>query len=589
MTPLGIIQIGFYFLVLLILTKPLGIYMARVFQGEKTFLRPLLRPLERLAYQLGGVKEHSEQRWTEYAASVLAFGLVGFLFTYLMQRLQGVLPLNPQGVGAAQATPDLSFNTAVSFMTNTDWQSYVGETTLSYLVQMVALTVQNFLSAAAGIAVAIALVRGFARNQANSIGNFWVDTVRACLYVLLPLALAGALFLGAQGVVQNFNPYRQVTTLEGATQTIPGGPVASQIAIKQLGSNGGGFFSANSAHPFENPTPASNFLETLYILLVPAGLLYTFGVMVRDRRQGWALFAAVSLMFLVGALICYGAEQAGNPVLSKLGIMTRATAAQSGGNMEGKEVRNGIASSALWAVATTAASNGSVNGMHDSYTPLGGLVPLFNIETGEVVFGGVGAGLYGLLLFAILAVFIAGLMVGRTPEYLCKKVEGKEVKMAMLALIACALGILVLTGISSVVDFHRNDYWNHAWGPATGNLNNGGPHGFSEILYAYSSAVGNNGSAFAGIDADTPWYNLTLGLAMLIGRFMIIIPMLAAAGSLAAKKRLPVTSGTLPTHGPLFVGVLVGTILIVGALTYFPALALGPIVEHFLMVQGRLF
>jgi len=589
MTPLGVFQIGFYFLVLLVLTKPLGIYMARVFQGERTFLHPVLRPLERLSYRFAGVKENSEQHWTQYTASVLAFGVVCFLFTYLLQRLQGFLPFNPQGFGSAQTTPDLSFNTAVSFMTNTNWQSYGGEATLSYLVQMAALTVQNFLSAAAGIAIAIALIRGFARQQANSIGSFWVDTVRATLYVLLPLALVGALFLGAQGVVQNFSPYQQVKTVEGTTQTIPGGPVASQIAIKQLGSNGGGFFNANSAHPFENPTALSNFLETLYILLISAGLVYMFGVMIGDRRQGWALFAAISLMLLVGVFICYAAEQAGNPILAKLGVATQATPTQSGGNMEGKEVRYGIASSALWAVTTTAASNGSVNGMHDSYTPIGGLVPLFNIETGEVVFGGVGAGFYGLLLFAILAVFIAGLMVGRTPEYLGKKIEGKEVKMAMLALIACAVGILVFSGISSVIQFPKDSYWNSAYGPATGNLNNGGPHGFAEILYAYSSGIGNNGSAFAGVGANTPWYNLTIGLAMLIGRFLIIIPVLAVAGNLAAKKRVPVTSGTLPTHGPLFVGVLTGTILIVGALTYFPALSLGPIVEHFLMAQGRLY
>ncbi|RPJ54030.1 MAG: potassium-transporting ATPase subunit A, partial [Acidobacteria bacterium] len=388
MTQLGIFQITFYCLVLLALSKPLGIFMARVFQGERTFLHPFLRPLERLAYRVGGIKENAEQHWTQYTASVLAFGLVCFLFTYLIQRLQGILPLNPQGFGAAQTTPDLSFNTAVSFMTNTNWQAYGGEVTLSYFAQMAALTVQNFVSAAAGIAVAIALMRGFTRVQTNSIGNFWVDTVRAVVYLLLPLALAGALFLGAQGVIQNFSPYQQVTTLEGAVQVIPGGPAASQIAIKQLGSNGGGFFNTNSTHPFENPTSASNFLETLYILLIPAGLLYTFGVMISDRRQGWALFTAVGLMFLIGVFICYGAEQSGNPTLSKLGITAQATDSQSGGNMEGKEVRNGIANSALWAVATTAASNGSVNSMHDSYTPLGGLVPLFNIQTGEVIFGG---------------------------------------------------------------------------------------------------------------------------------------------------------------------------------------------------------
>jgi len=589
MTQLGIFQITFYCLVLLALSKPLGIFMARVFQGERTFLHPFLRPLERLAYRVGGIKENAEQHWTQYTASVLAFGLVCFLFTYLIQRLQGILPLNPQGFGAAQTTPDLSFNTAVSFMTNTNWQAYGGEVTLSYFAQMAALTVQNFVSAAAGIAVAIALMRGFTRVQTNSIGNFWVDTVRAVVYLLLPLALAGALFLGAQGVIQNFSPYQQVTTLEGAVQVIPGGPAASQIAIKQLGSNGGGFFNTNSTHPFENPTSASNFLETLYILLIPAGLLYTFGVMISDRRQGWALFTAVGLMFLIGVFICYGAEQSGNPTLSKLGITAQATDSQSGGNMEGKEVRNGIANSALWAVATTAASNGSVNSMHDSYTPLGGLVPLFNIQTGEVIFGGVGSGFYGLLLFALLAVFIAGLMVGRTPEYLGKKIEGKEVKMAMLALIACAAVLLLFTGISSVIHFPKGSCWNGAYGPATANLNNAGPHGFSEILYAYSSGAGNNGSAFAGFGVNTPWYNLTIGLTMLVGRFLVIIPVLAVAGSLAAKKRVPVTSGTLPTDGPLFIGVLVGTVLFVGALTYFPALALGPIVEHFLMVQGRLF
>src|SRR5262245_31406332 len=589
MSPMGIFQISIYFLALLILTKPLGAFMAKVFQGGRTFLHPVLRPVERAIYKLAGVDESVEQRWTQYTASLLAFSIACFVLTYLIQRLQGVLPLNPQGFGVAQTTPDLSFNTAVSFMTNTNWQAYGGETTLSYFVQMAALTVQNFVSAAAGIAVAIALVRGFARQQTNSIGNFWVDMTRAALYVLLPLSLVGALFLCSQGVIQNFAPYQKVATLEGAEQTIPGGPAASQIAIKQLGTNGGGFFNTNSSHPFENPTPLSNFLQTLYILLISAGLAYTFGVMVGDRRQGWALFAAMSIMFLVGAFICYGFEQSGNPNIAKFGIDSQPTDNQAGGDMEGKEVRYGIASSALWATATTAASNGSVNSMHDSYTPIGGLVPLFFIETGEVIFGGTGAGLYGVLLFAILAVFISGLMVGRTPEYLGKQIEGKEVKMAMLALIAAAAALLVLTGISSVIHFAKDGYWNGAYGPATGNLNNGGPHGFSEILYAYSSGVGNNGSAFAGISVNTPWYNLTIGLAMLIGRFLFIIPMLAVAGSLAAKKRVPVTVGTLPTHGLLFVGVLIGTIVIVGALTYFPALSLGPIVEHYLMLEGRLF
>jgi K+-transporting ATPase ATPase A chain len=589
MTSLGIFQIAFYFLILLVLTKPLGTFMARVFQGERTFLHPALRPLERLAYWLGGVKEDVEQRWTQYTASLLAFSVVSFVLTYLIQRLQGLLPLNPEGFTAVQTTPDLSFNTAVSFMTNTNWQAYGGEATFSYFVQMVSLSVQNFVSAAAGIAVAIALVRGLARQRANAIGNFWVDLTRATVYVLLPLSLAGSLFLCSQGVIQNFSPYQMVTSLEGGQQTIPGGPAASQIAIKQLGTNGGGFFNTNSSHPFENPTPLSNFFQTLYILLIPAGLAYTFGVMVGDRRQGWALFAAMSVMFLIGVFVCYGAEQSGNPTLAKLRIQTSATESQSGGNMEGKEVRNGIADSALWAVATTAASNGSVNGMHDSFTPIGGLVPLFFIQTGEVIFGGVGAGLYGILLFAILAVFIAGLMVGRTPEYLGKKIEGKEVKMAMLALIACAAALLVFTAITSVLEFTKGSYWNGPYGATIGNLNNAGPHGFSEILYAYSSGVGNNGSAFAGITVNTPWYNLTIGLAMLIGRFLIIIPMLAVAGSLAAKKRIPATAGTFPTDGLLFVGVLVGTIVIVGALTYFPALALGPVVEHFLMADGRFF
>jgi K+-transporting ATPase ATPase A chain len=585
---MGLLQIGLYFLVLLLLTKPLGAFMARVFNGERTFLHPVMRPLEKLIYRLSGVREDVEQRWTQYTGALLAFSFFSFLFAYLLQRLQGMLPLNPMGFGTKQATPDLSFNTAVSFMTNTNWQAYGGEVTLGYLAQMAALTVQNFVSAAAGIAVAIALVRGFARRQSNTIGNFWVDLTRGTLYVLLPLALAGALFLCSQGVIQNFSPYQQVTTVEGGNQTIPGGPAASQIAIKQLGTNGGGFFNSNSTHPFENSTPPSNFLQTLYILLIPAALTYTFGVMVKDTRQGWAVFAAMSLLFFGGLSLCYWSEQAGNPIIAGLGVQSAPTDSQSGGNMEGKEVRYGIASSALWAVATTAASNGSVNSMHDSYTPLGGLVPLFNMQTSEVIFGGVGAGLYGMLLYAILAVFIAGLMVGRTPEYLCKKIESKEVKMAMLALVACAASILVFTAVSSVIQFPKDGYWNPP-GAGTANLNNNGPHGLSEILYAYSSGTGNNGSAFAGMNVNTPWYNLTIGLAMLIGRFLIIVPMLAVAGSLAAKKLVPATSGTFPTHGPLFVCLLAGTVVIVGALTFFPVLSLSPIVEHFLMHQGRLF
>ncbi len=588
MTATGIVQILGYFLVLLALTKPLGGFMARVYEGERTFLHPILGPLERVLYRICGVDEEVEQRWMQYTAALLSFSLFSFIFVYVIQRLQGFLPLNPQGFTAQQTTADVSFNTAVSFMTNTNWQSYGGETTLSYFVQMTALTVQNFVSAAAGMAIAIAVVRGFARRQQSTIGNFWVDLTRGTLYILLPLSLIGALFLCSQGVIQNFQSYTTATTLEGKTQVIGQGPAASQIAIKQLGTNGGGVFNTNSSHPFENPTPLSNFVEALFILLIPAALTYTFGRMVKDTRQGWALFAAMSLLFFIGAFVCYSAEQAGNPILAKLGIQIQPTATQSGGNMEGKEVRYGIASSVLWAVATTDASNGSVNSMHDSYTPIGGLVPLFNIQTAEVIFGGVGAGLYGVLLFVIIAVFVAGLMVGRTPEYLGKKIESKEVKMAMMALIACAASVLVFTAISAGIEFQKDGYWNPP-GAGIANTSNGGPHGLSEIMYAYSSGTGNNGSAFGGINANTPWYNLTIGLAMLIGRFLIIIPMLAVAGSLVTKKSVPATSGTFPTHGPLFVGLLVGTVIIVGALTFFPALSLGPIVEHFLMQSGQLF
>ena len=588
MTGQGVLQIMVFCAVLLALTKPLGAYMARVYGGERTFLHPVLHRLERWVYALAGVKDKTEQRWTQYAASLLAFSLVCFVLTYLIQRFQGLLPLNPAGFGSRQATPDLAFNAAVSFMTNTNWQSFGGETTLSYFVQMAALTVQNFVSAAAGMCVAIALIRGFVRRQQNTIGNFWVDLVRGIVYILLPLALIGALFLCSQGVVQNFDAFTNARTLEGGIQTIAQGPAASQISIKQLGTNGGGFFNSNSAHPYENPTPLANFVETLFILLIPAGLVYTFGIMVGDTRQGWALYAAMSLLFLAGVFICYPAEQSGNPHLPGLGVQNNPAYLQPGGNMEGKEVRFGIAPSALWAVATTAASNGSVNSMLDSFTPLGGLIPLFNIQTGEVIFGGAGAGLYGMLLFAILAVFIAGLMVGRTPEYLGKKIEGKEVQMAMLALIACAFGILVFTAISAQIGFAKNSYWNGP-GAAAENLSNSGPHGLSEMLYAYTSATGNNGSAFAGLNSNTPWYNLTTGLAMLIGRFLIIIPMLAIAGNLAMKKAVPATSGTIPTHGPLFVGLLVGTVVIVGALTFFPALSLTPIVEHLLMHSGHLF
>jgi potassium-transporting ATPase potassium-binding subunit len=575
MTANGVLQIAVFFVLILALAKPMGAFMTKVFAGERTFLHPILRPLERSCYFLCGVKENTDQRWTQYAGSMLAFSVFSFLILYLLQRLQGVLPFNPMGFSTAHApsgatamTPDLAFNTAVSFTTNTNWQNYSGESTLSYLVQMAGLTMHNFTSAAVGMAVAVALIRGFVRQQVNAIGNFWADIVRATVYVLLPMSIVVALFFCSQGVIQNLHPYTTATGLEGTTQTIAQGPVASQEAIKMLGTNGGGFFNGNSSHPFENPTPLTNFVQMLLIFLIPAGLTYTFGQMTGDTRQGWALFAAMSLMFLAGVFVLYGAEANGNPLLSKLGI------AQA--NMEGKEVRFGIAASSLFATVTTDASCGAINAAHDSLTPIGGLVPLFNMQVGEVIFGGVGAGLYGMLLFAILAVFIAGLMVGRTPEYLGKKIEGKEVKMAMVALIATSSVILLFSGIAT-------------YGAGLSALGNSGPHGFAEILYAFSSSAANNGSAFAGLSANTPWYNMTLGITMLVGRFLIIIPMLAVAGSLASKKRVPVTSGTLPTHGALFVGLLIGTVIIVGALTFFPALSLSPIVEHLLMQAGRTF
>ena len=595
MTANGLLQIAVFFLLLLALTKPIGAFMARVFEGERTWLHPPLRPLERLIYKLCGIREDQEQRWTGYAASLLMFSLASLLLTYLVQRLQGFLPFNPQGFGTAHAaqgatamTPDLAFNTAASFTTNTNWQAYTPETTMSYLTQMAALATHNFFSAAAGMAIAIALVRGFARHSVEKIGNFWVDLTRATVYVLLPLSVVIALLFVSQGAIQNLSSYTKVATLEGASQTIAQGPTASQEAIKMLGTNGGGFFNANSAHPFENPTPLANLIQILSIFVIPAGLTYTFGKMVKDTRQGWAVFAAMSLLFFAGVFVAYTAEQSGNPIIAALGIENHATAAQPGGNMEGKEVRFGIADSALFATVTTDASCGAVNGMHDSYTPLGGLVPLINIELGEVVFGGVGAGLYGMLMFAILSVFIAGLMVGRTPEYLGKKIEQKEVKMVMLAVLVLAASILLFSGTSSVIQFAKNS-WINPPGPATANLTNNGPHGLSEILYAYSSGTGNNGSAFGGLSPNTPWYNLTIGMAMLIGRFLMIIPLLAVAGSLAQKKVVPASAGTLPTHGPLFVGLLVGVVLIVGALTFFPALTLGPVVEHFLMLRHQLF
>jgi K+-transporting ATPase ATPase A chain len=574
----GILQIALYFLVIVTIAKPMGAYMAKVFAGERTFMHRVFRPLEAAIYKLCGVDESAEQHWTQYAGSVLVFSVVSLLFTYLLMRVQQWLPLNPQGL--ANVGPDLSFNTAVSFTTNTNWQSYTPETTMSYFTEMAALATHNFFSAAVGIAVAIAFIRGFARHSTKTLGNFWVDFTRATIYVLLPLSLVGAVLLCSQGVIQNFDAYTKVTTLEGAVQTIPQGPVASQEAIKMIGTNGGGFFNANSAHPYENPTPLSNFLQMVFIFMIPAGLTYTFGKMVRDTRQGWAIFAAMSVLFLAGVGVVYSAEQAGNPILTKLGV--------AGPNYEGKEVRFGIANSALFTVITTDASCGAVNNAHDSLTPLGGLVPLINIELGEVVFGGVGSGIYGMLIFAILAVFIAGLMVGRTPEYLGKKIEKKEVKMMMLAVLVLAFTILGFAATGSVVQFAKNS-WVNPPGPATANLTNNGPHGLSEMLYAYTSAVGNNGSAFAGIGANTPYFNTTIGIAMLFGRFLMMIPLLAAAGSLAQKKLVPVSAGTFPTHGPLFVGLLVGVVIIVGALTFFPALSLGPIVEHFLMLQGKLW
>ena len=595
MTLLGVGQIVIFFALVVAITKPIGVFMHRVFEGERTFLHPVFRPLERLIYWLGGVREGEEQSWVRYSASMISLSIFSFLFVYLLQRLQGHLPLNPMHFSTPQApsnatamTPDLAFNTAVSFTTNTNWQAYSPDTTMSYLTQMAALAVQNFVSAAVGIAVAVALIRGLARHSVKTIGNFWVDVTRCTLYILLPICILATLFFVGQGSIQNFKGPATVTTLEGASQVIEQGPLASQLAIKMLGTNGGGYFNANSSHPYENPTPLANLLQMLLIFSLGAGLTHMFGKMVRDTRQGWAIFAAMALMFVAGAFVCYWAEQAGNPMLTKMGIEHVYTGSQSGGNMEGKEVRFGNPMTALFATVTTDASCGAVIGMHDSFTPIGGLVPLFNMQTDEVIFGGVGAGLYSMLIYAVVAVFIGGLMVGRTPEYVGKKIEQKEVKMAIIAILATSLVILCFTAISSVAPFAANHYWNPP-GPSTANLNNGGPHGFSEILYAYSSGAGNNGSAFAGINANTPWYNLTIGLDMLVGRFLFIIPALAIAGSLAAKKLVPITSGTLPTNGSLFVILLIGTCIIVGALTYFPALSLGPIVEHMQMLNGKLF
>ena len=574
MTGQGLLQLALYVVVLVALVKPLGAYMAAVFRGERTFMSPLLGPVERLIYRVSGVDPAHESDWKRYALSALLVNLLGIIAVYALQRLQHLLPLNPQGLGAV--SPDSSFNTAVSFATNTNWQGYAGEATMSYLTQMLGLAVQNFLSAAAGIAVLIALIRGFVRRESGQIGNFWVDFTRSTLYVLLPLSFVLAVALASQGVVQSFAPYRQATLVEPllmqdqavTEQTLPLGPAASQVAIKQLGTNGGGFFNVNSAHPFENPTPLSNFLEMLAILLIPAALCYTFGSMVDDKRQGWALLAAMLVIFVPLLVGAFAAEQAGNPRFDALGVDQAASTTQSGGNMEGKETRFGIANSTLWATATTAASNGSVNAMHDSFTPLGGMVPMWLMQLGEVVFGGVGSGLYGMLMFAIIAVFIAGLMVGRTPEYLGKKIEAYEVKMAAIVLLVPCLAVLLGTAVAVTVP------------AATASVANPGVHGFSEILYAFSSAGNNNGSAFAGLSANTPFYNFALGIAMWVSRYWLMIPVLAIAGSLAAKRATAITAGTLPTHTPLFVTLLVTTVLLVGALTFLPALALGPIVEH---------
>jgi K+-transporting ATPase ATPase A chain len=567
MTINGWVQIAFYFVVLTSLVLPLGRFMARVFEGERTFMSPILRPIEIGLYRISGVDENREQDWIAYTVAMLLFNAAGFALVYALQRFQHLLPLNPAEMSAV--APDLAFNTAVSFATNTNWQNYGGESTMSYLTQMAALTTQNFVSAATGIALLIALVRAFARASGQTVGNFWVDLTRSTLYVLLPIAVVGTLFLVWQGVPQNLGPYVDATTLEGTKQVISQGPAASQIAIKQLGTNGGGFWNANSAVPYENPTPLSNFVEVLFILLIPAALTLTFGRMVRDERQGWALYAAMSVVFLAGVAITFWAEAAGNPGFAALGI--------DSSNMEGKEVRFGIANSSLWAVATTAASNGSVNSMHDSYTPLGGMIPMILIQLGEIIYGGVGSGLYGMLLYVIIAVFVAGLMVGRTPEYLGKKIEAKEVKMAMLAILVLPLMILGFTAIAVVAPF------------GVSSMQDPGPHGFSEALYLYSSQTGNNGSAFAGITGNTLWYNTTGALAMLVGRYFVIIPVMAVAGSLVVKKTVPPSAGTFPTTGGLFVGLVVGVILIVGGLTFFPALALGPVVEHLAMIAGQTF
>jgi potassium-transporting ATPase potassium-binding subunit len=600
MTTNGILQLGLYLIVLVALVKPLGVYMARVYQAEPCGLDRILGPVERLIYRMFGIHPDDEMTWKTYAGASIFFNLSFFFLLYMLLRFQGMLPLNPQKFPGV--APDLAFNTAVSFITNTNWQAYGGESAMSYLSQMMGLGVQNFVSAAQGMAVLVALIRGFARRTTGTIGNFWVDLTRSVLYILLPLSLIMAVVLVSQGVVQNFSPYKNVALLQTISydspkldtdgkpiisadgkpvteskriseQTLPMGPAASQVAIKQLGTNGGGFFNANSAHPFENPTPLSNFLELLAILLIPAALCYTFGRMVGDRRQGWALLSAMFVIFIPLLILCYSSEQAGNPLLATVGVDQSSGNLQAGGNMEGKEVRFGIANSALWATATTAASNGSVNAMHDSFSPLGGLVLIVMIQLGEVVFGGVGSGLYGMLAFAIVAVFIAGLMVGRTPEYLGKKIEVFEMKMASIVILVPCCFVLLGTAIASVSS------------SGVSSISNPGPHGFSQMLYAFSSMANNNGSAFGGLNANTIFYNTLGGIAILFGRFWTMVPVLAIAGSLAEKKYVPPGAGTLPTHTPLFVLFLSSVVIIVGALTFLPALGLGPIAEHLMLYR----
>ena len=575
MTFNGWLQIAIFSAIVIALVRPFGGYMTRVFQGERTLLSPVLRPVERGIYAVCGVRETEEQSWVTYTIAMLAFSVAGFVSLYALQRLQNVLPFNPQKFDPVGT--DLSFNTSISFITNTNWQSYTPETTMSYLVQMAGLTVHNFLSAATGIALAIALIRAFARRSGKTLGNFWVDMTRCTLYVLLPLSVVIGLFYVWQGVPQNLSPYLDATTLEGAKQTIAMGPVASQEVIKIMGTNGGGFFNANSAHPYENPTALTNLMQMVTIFSIGAALTNVFGRMVGNQRQGWAIFGAMGILFLIGVTTLYATDSPGNPAFAALHIDSAPSALQAGGNMEGKEVRFGEVNSALFATVTTDTSCGAVNTMHDSLMPLAGMVPIANIMLGEVIFGGVGSGLYGMLLLAVLAVFIAGLMVGRTPEYLGKKIESKEVRMAVLAILILPLSILGFAALAMALP------------QSVAAMNNSGPHGFSEVLYAYDSATGNNGSAFAGINANTPFFNTTLAYAMLVGRFLYIVPMMAVAGSLVGKKIVPASSGTFPTDGGLFVALLVGVVVIVGGLTFFPALALGPVAEHFALLSGTTY